>query len=295
MMTVPQLEMFTGSGLMKSLRAAVKESEDRLFRYALPKEVQPAVPSSCVKSIDASPKVRAERAPSPAESPSAIAEVLIDPVASRASVRLMRLPQHGNELLETQSAVEAASFRYGGSNVESVSQNATNRTGVVPPLERSYWMSRSPSVRRRVVAGVHGRLVELEVHVRRAGGVLDAGPVEMDEVLRRGLLAIDPEGLQVALVRRDAAVDLRRDGGVLLGAVAERVVAGAGREVVLAGLGDVRPVQRRWCGVIDHQVRVGVDLELAAGEADLGVGRLRGSRDQRRPDEGDEADACGDS
>ena len=39
-MTSPQLVMFVGAGAMKSFIAAVNESDERLFRYALPNDSQ---------------------------------------------------------------------------------------------------------------------------------------------------------------------------------------------------------------------------------------------------------------
>jgi hypothetical protein len=99
MFTVPQLVMLVAVGAMKSFRAAVKESEDRLFRYALPNEVQvPPPPPSASKSSWASPNVRAETLPRPSDSPDGIADVLIDPVASPAALRLTLVPQQGTEL-----------------------------------------------------------------------------------------------------------------------------------------------------------------------------------------------------
>ena len=76
----PQLLRPVEVGAMKSFSAAVNESEDRLFRYALPNATQP-VPPSASKSTVASPKVRAEMGPSPSDSAFGMAVVLIDPVA----------------------------------------------------------------------------------------------------------------------------------------------------------------------------------------------------------------------
>ena len=86
--------------------------------------------------------------------------------------------------------------------------------------------------RRDAVAGMRRALVELEVHVGGAGRVLHPGPVQVEESGARGALLVNAEELQVALVRRDTAVDDRRYCGVLLAALAERFVgraAGASR------------------------------------------------------------------
>src|SRR5262245_393914 len=98
MMTVPQLLRLRGVGAMKSFNAAEHESDERLFKYALPNDEQVVLlppPESASKSSCASPKVRAETAPSPSELAARIALVLIEPVASPAAVRLVRAPQHG--------------------------------------------------------------------------------------------------------------------------------------------------------------------------------------------------------
>src|SRR3954452_2133493 len=55
----PQLLTFTGTGAMKSLRAEVNESDERLLRYAEPNESHP-LPKIAARLIDASPNVRAE-------------------------------------------------------------------------------------------------------------------------------------------------------------------------------------------------------------------------------------------
>ena len=65
----PQLLMFTGVGAMKSLSAAVNESDDRLFRYALPNATHFVARDDASKSTDASPNVRAEMSPSPSLRP----------------------------------------------------------------------------------------------------------------------------------------------------------------------------------------------------------------------------------
>jgi len=80
-------------------------------------------------------------------------------------------------------------------------------------------------------------------------------------------LLVDPEDLQIALVRRDTTGDDRRNRSVLLGALPERLVVLTARGVRLANLCDIGPIERT--GIVDLQVRVGVDLEVAAGQTDL--------------------------
>ena len=87
---------------------------------------------------------------------------------------------------------------------------------------------------RDAVARDHGRLVELEVQVRRPARVLHPPPEHVQETLPGGVrLQVDPEVREVALVRRDAAGYDRRDRRVLLGALPEGVVPGAGWQVSL--------------------------------------------------------------
>ena len=90
-------------------------------------------------------------------------------------------------------------------------------------------------------------------------------------------LQVATEGLQVALVRRDAAVDHGRYRRVLLGALAERVVARPVGRSALRAPSLVVP-----CGMLAQssdgarrraEVRVGVDLEVATRQADLRVAR----------------------
>src|SRR5918995_3566301 len=141
MITVAQLLRFVDAGAMKSLSAAVNESEDRLFRYALPNDVHvPVPPVRASKSSCASPNVRGEIAPSPSASAAKIDVVLIDPVALPAAVRFALVLQQG-------AALDASHCAPGP---RVVSHRDTNRTGFVPPWERSYWMSRSPAVRTGV-------------------------------------------------------------------------------------------------------------------------------------------------
>src|SRR5688500_4107308 len=77
--------------------------------------------------------------PSPSASACGMAVVLIEPVASPAVVRLLLSPQHGN-------ALDASHWEV----APDVTHSDTNRTGLVPPWERSYWISRSPAVRTGV-------------------------------------------------------------------------------------------------------------------------------------------------
>src|SRR5262245_60062825 len=114
--TAPQLEIFTGTGAMKSFTSAVKEDDERLLRNVLPNASQvPAgkTPAS-VRSTAASPK-RPVVSDRPAIG-SLIVPVLTAPSANPAALRLMRLsstpssassvglaPQHGSVLAERQS------------------------------------------------------------------------------------------------------------------------------------------------------------------------------------------------
>src|SRR5918994_283472 len=138
--------MFSVSGAMKSFSSEVKASEERLFRYALPNATHLAAPPvRASKSTCASPNVRGLIGPvvaSPSDSLTGIGEVLIDPVASPVAVRSTFLFQHGSEFAASQSAAVAPS--------EPSIQRERNRIGLVPPLDRSYWISKSPDVRTGV-------------------------------------------------------------------------------------------------------------------------------------------------
>src|SRR5215204_1297710 len=58
-----QLEMVTAWGGTKSLSAALNSAEERLLRYADPNCPHVFWPNNALNEIDASPKVRALRAP----------------------------------------------------------------------------------------------------------------------------------------------------------------------------------------------------------------------------------------
>src|SRR6266545_2361571 len=113
---------------MKSFSAAVKESDDRLFRYALPNGTHPP-PVSASKSSCASPKVRGEMLPRPSDSAAGIADVLIDPAASPAALRFVLVLQQGKEFDASHCDV-----------APDVTQRDTKSCGFVPPWERSYWI-----------------------------------------------------------------------------------------------------------------------------------------------------------
>src|SRR5262245_1207934 len=89
--TLPQLLKSSASGGMKSFSAAVKLSELRDFKYALPNDTHwSEPPAKASKSICASPKVRADSAPSPSEFAAVMADALVQPGAPPAAVRLIR-------------------------------------------------------------------------------------------------------------------------------------------------------------------------------------------------------------
>ncbi len=84
MITWPQLVREISSGRMKSFSCDVKESEDRLLIIALPNERQLFGWKMSLKSMLASPNVRASFCPveiRPSESAAGITEVLIVPAA----------------------------------------------------------------------------------------------------------------------------------------------------------------------------------------------------------------------
>src|SRR5215207_9826551 len=103
--------------------------------------MQPPLPvkSGFEKSTVASPKVLGEIAPSPPLSSAGIALVLIDPVAMPPALRFVRLPQHGT-LFEASHCEPAP----------AVTHFDSHSVGLVPPCERSYWISRSFVVRTGV-------------------------------------------------------------------------------------------------------------------------------------------------
>src|SRR5215217_3448779 len=133
-----QLLISTGAGAMKSLSAAVNESEDRLFRYAEPKDLHTAGSSTpaASRSIAASPNVRGlSVAPVYGSTTGA---VLTLPTASVP--RALTLLQQGREFDASQT-VDATPL---------VLQKWMPNVGCVPPCERSYLIRTSPAVRTGV-------------------------------------------------------------------------------------------------------------------------------------------------
>ena len=198
----PQFETVVAIGAMKSFTAAVNESDERLFRYA------PLKPAAVAGREDAGvgevDRRLAERPRGQRPARSAIGSVT-------AAVLIARLEVAGERLglaPARDGVVRLADLR----GVAVVTQRWRPRIGLVPPCERSYLISTSPAVRTGVtpLAAHAGRLVELEVHVRRAARLLDPLPREVQEVLSLDVLVRDVEPGQVALVVRDRAVDHRR-------------------------------------------------------------------------------------
>src|SRR5215217_3067891 len=142
MLTVPQLEMLTGWGAMKSLTSAGNEAEERLLRKALPKAVQ--VPAgktpAAVRLTAASPKVPAGRL-TPAIGSVTVAE-LTAPSASPRPERSTRLPQHGSALAEKHWLAAPV--------VTHLSRPSTG----LPLPPKSKVISRSPAVRASVLGPV---------------------------------------------------------------------------------------------------------------------------------------------
>ena len=157
-------------------------------------------------------------------------------VAAAVQVGL-RSPQHGGEFAASHCD-EAGRWSPIGT---------ANRTGFVPPCERSYWISRSPAVRTGVTPLpeiVSDWLNSKSMFVVPCGSCTRCQNRFRKPAAGAGL-EVDAEVQQVALVRRDAAVDDRRDWRVLLRALTERVVSRSGGQVRSAALGDVCPVDRR--------------------------------------------------
>jgi hypothetical protein len=98
----------------------------------------------------------------------------------------------------------------------------------------------------------------------------------VQEIAARGLLKVDAEVQEIALVGRDTAGDHAGDCGVLLGALAQRVVVLPRGRVGLTVFGDVTPVEVP--SHVDFEVRVVLNLELAPLEAPLVVARHRGKQ-----------------
>src|SRR5437867_6988165 len=96
-MIVPQLEMFTATGAMKSLSSAVKDEDERLLTNVLPNasHTPGGNTPAAVRSIAASPKSPAPRVP-PANG-SLIVPVLTAP-SEFVPFSVTCLPQHGSAL-----------------------------------------------------------------------------------------------------------------------------------------------------------------------------------------------------
>src|SRR5215217_3890026 len=96
-MIVPQFEMFTATGAMKSLSSAVKDEDERLFTNALPNasHTPGGKTPAAVRSIAASPKSPAPRLP-PAIG-SAIVPVFTAP-SETVPASVTCLPQQGSAL-----------------------------------------------------------------------------------------------------------------------------------------------------------------------------------------------------
>ena len=90
-----QFVILIGIGAMKSLCAAVKLSDERLFKYARPKLTHALLVKNCAScmSIRASPKVSALSV----RSPGSMWSVMVVPFAcpAKAPVRSFTGPQHG--------------------------------------------------------------------------------------------------------------------------------------------------------------------------------------------------------
>src|SRR5262245_45214244 len=109
MLTVPQLEMFTGIGAMKSLISDVNDDEERLVTIVLPKaeHVPEGNTFAFVRSIAVSPKRSAPTLfgvfdKNGSLTASRLLTAAIESVPSRVSWS----PQQGNELAETQTLGE---------------------------------------------------------------------------------------------------------------------------------------------------------------------------------------------
>src|SRR6266496_6127925 len=142
MLTVPQLEMFTGTGATKSLTSAGNDADERLLRNALPKAVQ--VPEgktpAAVRFIAVSPNLSAPMlfgALGPIGS--VTAPMLLTAPIESLLFRFTWLPQHGRLLLEKHWLVEPV-----------VTHLSSPRVGLPPPLVKSKVTSRSPAVRLSV-------------------------------------------------------------------------------------------------------------------------------------------------
>src|SRR5262245_34444135 len=134
---VPQLEMFTGIGAMKSLISDVNEDDERPVTIVLPKawHVPEGKTPAVVRSIAVSPKVNAGRllgalgAIGSVTAPRLFTDA-IESVPSRVTLS----PQHGNEFAEKQ--VFVAKFGTTGTDA-LVSQRSKATVGLPPPLSKS--------------------------------------------------------------------------------------------------------------------------------------------------------------
>src|SRR6266508_3195939 len=144
--TRPQFEMFTGTGATKSLTSAGNEADERLFRNALPNALQ--VPCGKtpepVRLIAASPNVSAAKLRGLFGGIGSVTVPVLMAPSEFAAFSAMWSPQQGNLLLEKQTFGE----KPGTTGVVAlVSHVFSPRTGLVPPLVKSYVTSRSPAVR----------------------------------------------------------------------------------------------------------------------------------------------------
>src|SRR6266540_836465 len=101
----PQLEMFTGTGAMKSLTSAGNDADERLFRNALPKASQ--VPAGktpvAVRLMAASPNLNAPMLFGVFDTNGSVtASRLLTAPSELLLFRVIWSPQHGNELADRQ-------------------------------------------------------------------------------------------------------------------------------------------------------------------------------------------------
>ena len=172
-----------------------------------------------------------------------------------------------------------------------------NSSGLVPPLARSYWISRSPAVRygRDAIVREHVLgLVELEVHVGRAasgpgrGARTGAGSRRLQSLRGTGRSSV--RSLLFGGMLPSTTVGHQRCLPSSPGRTSRRPSRWEGPPCALSGIGaDPRSTPSRWSparwGRADFrrrrpEVRVGVDLEVAAGQADLWMVRRSGYRDE---------------
>src|SRR6266516_786415 len=258
MLTVPQLEMFTGTGATKSLTSAGNDADERLLRNALPKASQTpgGKTPTAVRLMAVSPNVNAGRLLGALGAIGSVtASRLLTAPIELLLFRVISSPQHGNELADRHTLVGNPGTPLGV--VALVSHLSRFRVGLLPPLVKSKVTSRWPAVRL-------GRLVDLEVHVRRAA-VVGALPRQVQEVAVVGKLRCLVKAREVALLRRDRPGHDRHIGAVFLGALAERVIrTAAGQIDSRVQPGHVLPV-----GGAERR-RAGQQVAVAAGEGAAG-------------------------